>query len=224
MSPLVFILLLVAVFGVLAYWGWRAEQARRQALAAFAAARGFSFAPDKDHAMAARHGFLDRLAQGSNRYVFNRMTGRHRDYPVTVFDYHYETHSTDSKGHRQTHHHYLSCYLLELPRAFPELTLAPEGLLSKFAQMLGYDDIDFESHEFSRRFCVRARDKKFAYDVCHARMIEHWLAHPPENLEIEGAVMATVRSSRLDPERIGPILDGLADTRALLPAYLMEGA
>ena len=41
--------------------------------------------------------------------------------------------------------------------------------------MFGYQDIKFESAEFSKTFCVRSPDKKFAYDVCNAKMMEYLL-------------------------------------------------
>ena len=43
---------------------------------------------------------------------------------------------------------------------YPEAIIASGmGVFSKIAQAFGYDDIDFESHEFSRRVCVRAADR-----------------------------------------------------------------
>jgi hypothetical protein len=103
------------------------------------------------------------------------MRGNYRGHEILAFDYHYETDSTDSKGHRNTNHHWFSFYLLFLPRSVPDLTIVPEGIFSKIAQAFGYDDIDFESAEFSRKFCVRSADKKFAYDICNSRMIEYLL-------------------------------------------------
>ncbi len=218
--PIVVVILIVAGVAVLGVLSWQAEKRRREALREFAAQNGFEFRPDKDRALAGRLGFLDKLARGSNRYAFNVMRGRRRSFDFTLFDYHYETHSTDSKGRRQTHHHYLWCGVLALPRAFPELLIAPEGIFSKIAQSLGYADIDFESHEFSRRFCVRSRDKKFAYDVCHARLIEYLLERPDTSLEIDADALATARSGRMRPGDILAVLDLLADVRELMPDYL----
>ena len=144
------------------------------------------------------------------------------DHEVLVFDYHYETHSTNSKGHRTTHHHYFSFFMIFLPREFPELTICKEGFLSKIAQAVGYDDIDFESHEFSRRFCVRSRDKKFAYDVCNAQMIEYLLANTDLAVEIESNVLALGFGSRMNPQEIEHNLNRLIEVREKLPAYLFE--
>jgi hypothetical protein len=99
-----------------------------------------------------------------------------------------------------------------------------EGFWSKVAQAFGYDDIDFESAEFSRRFCVRSRDKKFAYDFCHARMMEFLLANDDLTIEIDQDVLAVTFDSRLNPERIEPNLQRLAMLRSLMPDYLFSGS
>ncbi len=196
------------------------ERKRREAFTGLAARLGMAFSPGRDRDLARQFHFLDRLAQGSNRYASNVLSGDYRGHAVLAFDYHYETHSTDSKGRRQTHHHRFSFFILRLPRAFPELLISEEGFFSKVAQAFGYDDIDFESHEFSRKFCVRSADKKFAYDICHARMIEYLLANPDLSLEIEESALAMAFSRRLDPAVIEANLNRLVEVRELIPDYL----
>jgi hypothetical protein len=110
--------------------------------------------------------------------------------------------------------------LLNLPIHFPELVIVKEGIFSKIGQALGYDDIDFESHEFSRKFCVRSKDKKFAYDVCNAQMIEYLLSNTDLNIEIEDNIIAISFNRRLSPEHIEPNLNRLIKVRSLLPDYL----
>ena len=220
------IVILVLVAGVIIssiIFGALAAKRRREELGALAARLGLAFDPEEDYRLADRYEFLEKLDQGSNRYAFNVLRGQHAGHKVLVFDYHYETHSTDSKGHRQTHHHYFSFFILLLPRAFPELTIAREGWGSKIAQALGYDDIDFESAEFSRAFCVRSRDKRFAYDVCNAQMIEYLLANRDLTLEVEENALAFGFSSRLSASEIEHNLNRLVRVRALLPGYLFSG-
>jgi hypothetical protein len=161
-QPLVIIGIIAAVIVVAAVFGHVAAKKRREAMTALAARLGLRFDPSRNRDLARRFQFLDKLRSGENRYAFNVLSGRYRDHDVMAFDYHYETHSTDSKGRRQTHHHYFSFFILLMPLSFPELTIAREGFFSKVAQAFGYDDIEFESHEFSRKFCVRSKDKKFA--------------------------------------------------------------
>jgi len=214
----------IAVVVVVAVLAYLSAQKRRQAMMALAARLGLQFDPGKNWALAERYGFLNKLRAGSNRYVFNTLSGNYQSQGVTALDFHYETYSTDSKGHRQTHHHYFSCFLLHLPKSFPEVAIAREGFFSKVAQAFGYDDIDFESHEFSRKFCVRSRDKKFAYDFCNARMMEYLLANDDLTIEVDQDTLALTFNSRLDPARIEPNLNRLVTLRSLMPEYLFSGS
>ena len=195
---------------------------RREAMAALATRLGLNYTPNRNRQLAKDYKFLDKLRRGSNRYAFNVLSGSYQGHDVTAFDYHYQTESSDSDGSSDTDHHYFSFFILRLPVSCPELTIGPEGFFSKIAQAVGYDDIDFESHEFSRQFCVRSKDKKFAYDVCHARMIEYMLANRDLVVEIEGRALGLYFSRRLKPELIEPNLARLIHIRNLMPDYLME--
>jgi hypothetical protein len=205
----------IAIVGVVVVLGYLASLKRREAMAAVAAKPGLNFAPHKDRILARRYHFLDKLRAGQDRYAYNILSGDYQGHGVTLFDYHYRTGSG-----KNTHHHYISFFILHLRASFPELVIGPEDFFSKIAQAVGYDDIDFESHEFSRRFCVRSADKKFAYDVCNARMIEYLLSNADLTIEIEGGALAISFSSRLSPERIEPNLRRLITVRSLLPDYL----
>lgn len=207
---------------VAATFGQIAARKRREAMLALATRLGLRFDPGKDRVLPKKYQFLDKLRVGDNRYAFNILSGKHKDHDVMAFDYHYETHSTDSKGNQETQHHYLSFFLLLMRVGFPELTIAREGFFSKVAQALGYDDIDFESHEFSRKFCVRSKDKKFAYDVCNARMMEYLLANDDLTIEIEGPALGISFASRLSPEQIERNLTRLIAVRGLMPDYLFS--
>jgi hypothetical protein len=215
----IFILFVILAIGA-AIYGARAARKRSEDLSALATRLGLNFSAGEDYGLADRFEFLNQLAQGDNRYAFNVLSGTYQQNQVLVFDYHYETHSTDSKGHRTTQHHYFSFFILLLPVRFPELRITREGLLSKIAQAFGYADIDFESAEFSRAFCVRSKDKKFAYDVCNARMIEHLLANRDLEVEIQGPVISLVFAPQLPVGQIEFNLQRLAEIRSRLPDYL----
>ncbi len=217
------ILIFVAVVGLViavAIFGAMAAKKRREELAALALRLGLTYAADKDHSLDDRFGFLNALARGSNRYAYNILSGVYQGHEVLVFDYHYETHSTDSKGRRQTHHHHFSFFILMLPLSFPELSITREGFLSKIAQAFGYDDIDLESAEFSRAFCVRSKDKKFAYDVCNGQMMEYLLGHRDLSIEIERHALALAFGKCLAAPEIEMNLGRLLEIRSRLPEYL----
>ncbi len=148
---------------------------RRDAMAAFASSLNFSFIPGHDT------DFPDQRAhswfrQGHSQVAYNRIEGR-REFagtPCTVMmgDFRYVT---GSGKHRQVHNR---SYLLILPEwhGLPNLEIRAEHIFDKIGDALGFDDIDFESEEFSRKFMVKSGDKRFAYAVVHPRMMEYLMA------------------------------------------------
>jgi hypothetical protein len=206
---------MIAVVAIVAIFAHLNAKKRREAMQALAARLGLRFDPSKDRNLARRFEFIDKMRAGRDRYAFNILSGNYQGHDVTLFDYHYKTGSG-----KDTHHHYLSFFILHLPISVPELTIGPEGFFSKIAQAVGYDDIDFESHEFSRKFCVRSRDKKFAYDVCNAKMIEYLLSNTDLTMEMELNSLAISFQRRLKLEQIEPNLQRLITVRSLMPDYL----
>ena len=67
---------------------------------------------------------------------------------------------------------------------------------------------------------MRSPDKKFAYDVCNARMMEYLLANRDLSIELENEVIALAFNTRLAPEQIEFNLQRLVEIRARLPEYL----
>jgi len=204
----------MAIVAALVY-GHIAKRQRRDALATLAARLGMEFREDHDHQLADLYSFLDKVDQGRDRYAYNRLSGNYQGHDVMAFDFHYKTGSG-----KNTQHHHITVLTLMLPKSFPELLISPEGFFSKFAQAFGYDDIDFESAEFSQAFCVRSADKKFAYAVCNPQMMEYLLAWGEPMIEIQGNILALAFDACLDADEIEPQLQQLLVIRRLMPNYL----
>jgi hypothetical protein len=70
-----------------------------------------------------------------------------------------------------------------------------ESLFDRVASWVGYEDINFESDEFSRRYHVACDDRRFAYDILHARLIDYLLGcGSVPNLEMQGPLMVLFES------------------------------
>ena len=69
-------------------------------------------------------------------------------------------------------------------------------------------------------FCVRSKDRKFAYDVCNAQMMEYLLANRDLSIEIEGPALALAFDTRLSAAEIEADLQRLLEIRLRLPDYL----
>jgi hypothetical protein len=169
-------------FGIVAYL--QAEK-RKKELAEWAAAHGFSFDTASDYDFDSRYPEFDSLRQGDSRYAYNIIEGSAGGYPICAFDYHYATHSTDSKGRRQTHHHHFSSVIVDSGMPLKPLRIRSEGFFDKVGEFIGIDDIDFESAEFSRTFHVKAPDRRWAYDVLHQKAMEFLLESPRFTIEFQ---------------------------------------
>jgi hypothetical protein len=221
MPFLIAAVLLIAVIGSI--WGAIQARKRQEGLFALSQRLNLGFDPGENYQIAGRFEFLKELAQGDNRYATNVLSGNYQQNEILAFDYHYETY-TQTKNGRQTQHHWFSFFILTLPAFFPDLTIRRENFFTKVAAVFGYDDINFESAEFSKTFCVRSPDRKFAYDVCNAQMIEYLLANRDLSVEIENNVLALAFTTRLSPEQIETNLQRLVEIRTRLPEYLFTNS
>ena len=119
---------------------------------------------------------------------------------------------------------YCSFFVLDLEKAFPALTVVEErkglGILKTIGNAVGLGDIDFDSHEFSEKFDVRGDCRKFAYDFCNARMMEHLLSQPILPIEVEHKVLAIGFECSLEDQDIQSGVGRLLAIRERMPDYL----
>lgn len=209
----------VVIIIVAVVYGNIQAQKRREGLAELAQRLNLGFNPDRDYGIPDQLGFLKQFNQGEDRYATNILSGTYQQNQVLAFDYHYETVTHDKDG-RHTEDHWFSFFILTLPVVFPDLTIRREGFFTKIAEVFGYQAIKFESAEFSNTFCVRSPDKKFAYDVCNAKMMEYLLANRDLSIEIENQIVALAFNSRIALEQFEGNLQRLIEIRSRLPEYL----
>ncbi len=216
------IIAVVALIGAGIYISLWLAAKRRQELSDWGAARGLTFSATKDKTLESRFPGFSCLRQGDHRYADNLLTGKWSDRDYLSFDYHYETHSSSGKGGTQTQHHHFSAVVLESSVPLKPLLIRPEGVFDKLAGFFGFDDINFESAEFSRKFYVKAPDKKWAYDVIHQRTMEFLLERPRFNLQLDGHFVIAWRHSTFKPadlEQAAGLIQGVLDG---LPEYLVQ--
>jgi hypothetical protein len=198
------------------------ERKRRRELEAVAAKLGLVYSGKDGQNLAAKFSHFSTLAQGENRYAQNTITGTLNGRPVFAFDYHYETHTHDSKGRRRTQHHYVGSVVIELDCRLKPLFIRKEGFFDKIAAAVGFEDIDFESHEFSKKFYVKSQDRKFAYDVIHPRMMEFLLANPEFAVELGGNSIIFYKTRKLKPAEIEPGIKTGEQFIALIPEFVIK--
>ena len=212
------ILLVVAV----AIYSVVQARARRQALAEWAGQQGLEFAADKIGGFDDRYPTFACLREGSNRYAYNIASGLWHERPVLAFDYHYETHSTNSKGESETTDWYFSAVIVGSAVPLKPLLIRPEGFFDKVKSFFGFEDINFESAEFSRKFFVQAPDRKWAYAVLHQRALEFLLVSPVFSLAFDTQAVIAWRHTTFKPPEFTQALTLVRGLLDLLPEYLIK--
>jgi hypothetical protein len=219
----VFVIVIVA-FAVLSY---RQQQARIAEMSALAAELGWQFDAEADYSHEDDFGQFSIFTRGHSRYAYNTLRGRveidGQPCAAKMGDYRYRQTSGSGKS-RRTHTYHFSYLVLDLPyRAVPHLAIRREDFLDSIAGALGFDDIDFESAEFSRHFHVKSSDKRFAYDVVHPAMMEFLLTHNGPPLEIsERCACISQGAGAWTAEQFRANLDWATDFFKLWPRHLVS--
>jgi hypothetical protein len=94
--------------------------------------------------------------------------------------------------------------------------------MDKVTEFFGYDDIDFESAEFSRKFYVQSPDRKWAYDVLHQRAMEFLLVSPVFSLRFDTQCVIAWRSATFEPAEFTQALTLVRGLLDQLPGYLVK--
>lgn len=183
------VVLVVIAIATIGYYAWLREKKRREALLALANRLGWQFVPARDHSHDEEYAHFEIFRRGHSRSAFNTMYGMldidGQPYSGKMGDFRYKV--TSGSGKSTTTRTYTFSYLIvHSPFAnAPDLFIRREGIFDKIAGAFGFDDIDFESSEFSKKFYVKSPDKRFAYDVIHPRMMEFLLATSPPSIDME---------------------------------------
>ncbi|MHC4956077.1 MAG: hypothetical protein ACYTGZ_19710 [Planctomycetota bacterium] len=223
LPPVLLVILVIAAIVAAVIYGIRARAKRREMFAGIAARLDGRFYADDPFGLSRRHQeHFATLASGSNRYAYNVIKGRWEGRPIHIFDHHYETYSHNKNG-RQTHHHHRTFVLVEHDVDMGRLEVRPEGMFDKLKAAFGFDDVDFESAEFSKRWHVGAEDRKFAYALFHPRMMEYFLKLRGFKLSTHGPWgLYRVGSGRMNKLQIDRTLKHAKGFLELVPRFVQK--
>jgi hypothetical protein len=199
---------LVIVVGV---FGYLQAKKRREALAAFAASRGWTYIWTESSLVGRFQG--SPFGRGDDRRASNVIHGEHDGRPIVAFDYQYETTSGTGKDRKTTTHRF-SVLAMSMGVVMPALAVEPEGFVGRMIGRLTNRDIELESEAFNRAFTVTCPDRKFAFDVLHPQMIEMLMQWPDLGWRFERDSMLVIRKGRDSIEEIDAklvVMDAIID-------------
>lgn len=209
------ILIGVVAIGAIVY-GYHAAQKRREELFQLATHQAMLFEPDPGDIHDRFEGFLP-FGKGSSRKSQNLIHGPWNGIEWEVFDYQYVTGSGDD---RKTHRY--GVMMARLPVSLPMLEIRPEGWLDKVAGLVGFEDINFESEAFSRRFHVKCDSRKVAYDMIHPQMIEYLMKGPPQHWQLRGNRLMLIRKGYFRAGELPGLMDVVKGFIGRIPGYVRE--
>ncbi|MEM8757281.1 MAG: hypothetical protein AAGF47_05820 [Planctomycetota bacterium] len=231
MSVLPFVVI-AAIIGLVAFGVVRSRKLardRREALAGLAGELGMGFDPARDTSHDDRYANFEVFRRGQSRAAFNTIAGETEiaggRHAVVMGDFIYRV-SRESGKSRRTTTHIFSYAIIQSPYpGVTDLLIRPESVFDKIGAAIGFEDIDFESAEFSKKFLVKSPDKRFAYDVITPNMMEMLLAEgKPPIIDLErGMLLLTDGRRRWQPEQFREHL-AFADTFfGLWPDHVVLG-
>lgn len=210
---LIFVFAAIAL--AVAILSWLNESKRRKALAELARRIGFDFEPGAAAWSGDEFEGYTPFEQGHSRRASNVLSGARGGAQWELFDYQY---TTGSGKNRSTHRY--GIVLARVRLALPRLTMRPEGFLDKVAAMAGFDDINFESEAFSRRYHVKCADRQRCYDLIDPRMIEYLLSLPAVHWQLGPGLILIVRQGRFDPAEMQRTIAMIEGFLERVPAHV----
>jgi len=212
----VFVVIVIVFAGGIIF-GVYASAKRRKELAEWALSRQLDFVAAKDSDFDSRYPNFNCLNRGDSRYAYNIMTGAIAGRVFLGCDYHY---ATGSGKNRQSHN--FSLVIVKSPILLEPLFIRPENFLDKLAEFAGFNDIDFESAEFNKKFYVKAPNKKWAYDIISPRMMEFLIQSPVFSIQFDSLSVIVYRDKTFSTADFEAAVDFINGVFERIPEYVIR--
>lgn len=202
------LLIIVLVFGLLTLiivLAIRGEKKRTEAFEKVAADLGLPFHPKGDAALLERLQGFHLFSQGRSKKMQNLLYGQIEGGEVALFGHRYTTGSgKNSQVHNQNVAYFRSPSL-DLPR----FALRPEHIFHKIGGVLGYQDIDFDSHErFSKAYLLRGDDEAAIRETFTDSVLSFYECQKGISTEAGGDQLIFYRAGkRIKPEEVVSFLE-----------------
>jgi hypothetical protein len=196
---------------------------RRRGLARLADLYGLKFRPGGRWEPPVHCLHMALFREGYARQARDALVGAVAGHPAMVFHYEYCTGS----GNACKPQRYLVA-LFQMPIEAPRLVVRSEHLADTMGRWLGLEEIALESGEFNRRYHVLCEDRKFAFDVCHQRLMQVLMdAGGIPVLEMEGRFLLMYDGPFSaegvgDPQMARRFLDVGREVLESLPGYVLR--
>jgi len=182
---------LLAVFGIV--WSNWSEKKRTEGMALSAEEFGLPFFPTGDPTLITELSHFKLFSQGRSRTIKNMIHGETAAVTVGIFDYRFVTGSGKNKAtHVQSVISFQSSAL-----NLPQFLVRPEHLFDKIGGVLGFKDIDFDTHPvFSKTYMLQGSDEEQIRNTFNSKVLDFFESMSGITVEGEGQRLVYFRSRR----------------------------
>jgi len=215
--PLLFVMA-GALMAAIVVLSWVSHRRRQEGLQLEAVRLGLAYTSEDPF------GLLDLpfelFTRGDGRGIDSVVYGTWQGMSVHVADYWYYEETSNGKTTSRTTYRF-SCVVTPIDARCPHLAIAPENILTRLADAIALDDLQFESEEFNRAFNVKG-DHELGVAFCDARMMTWLLANGADRIfEIHGRRML-LAGDRIHPAELPAILEATRDWVAQVPRVVFS--
>ena len=177
----------VCFFGFIFYMGHLRAKKRTEAMRAIAESLEMEFVAEKCDPNTLGLDGIDLFEKGRSRKVLNLIKGTFEDTNAFIFDYHYVT-----GGGKNSSHHSQTVIAYEICSKdgfqLPQFTCKPERFFHKFADMFGFEDIDFEQYpEFSKAYRLKGENEDSVRKIFNETVIRQLEAEIEQRWNVDGS-------------------------------------
>ncbi len=166
------IIVVIAIIGGIIGLVYYLDKKRTEAFRAYAEKHNYTFQENGWSALSPYN--FDLFSKGQNRSSKRLIQGEYNDLKFILCDYKYDV-VHYSNGKRQTSTYKQTIIVVNTDFDFPYFTLRPENFFDKVAGVVGFKDINFDSHpKFSKMFCLKGENEKMIRNAFTSDVLSYY--------------------------------------------------
>lgn len=178
--------LVLAIIGVglvisftICYVIW-ADRKRTEGLQYVATELGLEFFPDGSKQLQAELGRFNLFKRGRGKKLAKLIQGASDDVSISIFDYRFTTGS----GKQSRTYNQSVAALSSQKLTIPDFTMRPEGLLDRLGGMIGFANIDFDTHpKFSSLYVLKGSSEEKVRQFFKPELLSYFEQRKVVNVE-----------------------------------------
>jgi len=181
-----------------------ANEKRRAAIKELADELGLTWSENGNSQQLSRHSGFNLFNRGRARKMKNLIEGVTDEVQIGIFDYQFTTgHGKQKRTQKQT-----IASLTSPQLNCPEFKMRPERILDRVGGVLGFQDIDFDSHPaFSNSFVLKGPNEEAIRSFFQPAVLEFFETQSNISVEGRGNTMCFYRAGKIvRPDQIKNLL------------------